>query len=82
MPVGRIAFVDAGEPVAFEVDDYDADRRAGWSVLVRGRATLADDTDRLDGLDLDAWADSVGRDQWVAVVSDEVSGRRIPRAGG
>jgi nitroimidazol reductase NimA-like FMN-containing flavoprotein (pyridoxamine 5'-phosphate oxidase superfamily) len=107
--VGRVAFVDAGEPVvlpvnhavsgrrvvfrtargallhealmdrpvAFEVDDFDAGRRTGWSVLVRGRATLADDTDELDALGLDAWADAVERDDWVTIVADEVTGRRI-----
>ena len=26
--------------VAFEVDDFDADSRSGWSVLMRGRAHL------------------------------------------
>lgn len=113
VPVGRVAFVEAGEPavlpvnhaavghrvvfrttqglllhealmdrqVAFEVDDYDADGRSGWSVLVRGRATIADPDEEadLDQLSLDAWADSVERNDWVVILPDEVTGRRIVR---
>ena len=69
--------------VAFEVDDYDADERSGWSVLVRGRATIAEDVDDLDldGVELDAWADQVERDDWVVILPDEISGRRIARRG-
>jgi nitroimidazol reductase NimA-like FMN-containing flavoprotein (pyridoxamine 5'-phosphate oxidase superfamily) len=113
VPVGRVAFVEAGEPivlpvnhtvvghrvafrttqgallhealmdrsVAFEVDDFVPERRAGWSVLVRGRATLADDEAELDGLVLDAWADSVERNDWVVILADEISGRRIVHPG-
>lgn len=109
VPVGRVGFTEAGEPVilpvnhscvghrvvfrtargellhealmvrpvAFEVDGYDAERRTGWSVLVRGRVTLAGDELRLDALGLDAWADAIERDDWVAIVADEVTGRRI-----
>lgn len=113
-PVGRVAFVEAGEPVilpvnhavtghrivfrtargmllhealmdrpvAFEVDGFDAAARTGWSVLVQGRAGLAEDTEDLDGLDglgLEPWADAVDRDDWVTIVADSVSGRRITR---
>src|SRR6476469_1728102 len=78
--VGRVAFVDQGEPVilpvnhgmdgdavvfltapgskllaaedempvAFEVDGYDSDRRAGWSVLVRGSATIVEEQAAVD----------------------------------
>lgn len=113
-PVGRVAFVEAGEPVilpvnhavaghrivfrtargmllhealmdrpvAFEVDGFDADARTGWSVLVQGRAGLAEDTHDLTDLDelgLDPWADAVDRDDWVTIVVDSVAGRRIAR---
>ena len=108
-PVGRVAFVEAGDPaifpvnhavvghrvvfrtargallhealmdrpVAFEVDGFDPDRRSGWSVLVRGQAGLADDADHLDDLGLDAWADAVERNDWVAIRVEEITGRRI-----
>jgi len=109
IPVGRVAFVQAGEPmvlpvnhavvgrrvvfrtrpgsllhealmrepVAFQVDDFDPVRRSGWSVLVRGVADLAEDPDALWSTELDAWADSVDRDDWVEIRADEVTGRRI-----
>lgn len=43
----------ADESVAFEVDEYDALERTGWSVLVRGIATTVYDdvtSQRLEGL--------------------------------
>jgi len=108
-PVGRVGFVQAGEPmvlpvnhavvgrrvvfrtrpgsllhealmrepVAFQVDDFDRVTRSGWSVLVRGVADLAEDPDTLWATELDAWADSVERDDWVEIRADEVTGRRI-----
>jgi nitroimidazol reductase NimA-like FMN-containing flavoprotein (pyridoxamine 5'-phosphate oxidase superfamily) len=107
-PVGRIAFIERGEPtvfpvnhavvgrrvvfrtargaalhqalndrpIAFEVDDFDTGSLTGWSVLVRGVATLAADLED-EPVDLVPWADSIDRDDWVAVVAEEVSGRRI-----
>lgn len=108
-PVGRVAFVEDGEPaifpvnhavvghrvvfrtargallhealmdraIAFEVDGFDPGRRIGWSVLMRGQAGLAEDADHLDDLDLDAWADAVERNDWVAIRVEEITGRRI-----
>lgn len=112
-PVGRVAFVDGGEPmvlpvnhavvghrvvfrtfrgsllhealmsepVAFQVDDFDPEERTGWSVVVRGIAEVADDTDELDALGLEPWADSVARDDWVQIRAEEVTGRRILHEG-
>lgn len=112
-PVGRIAFIHAGEPVilpvnhlrdghgvafrtasgltldaatiratmAFEVDGYDQETRTGWSVLIRGRSDLVDDSAtvaRLDEQELHPWADAVERPHWVRINATEVSGRRIP----
>ena len=110
-PVGRVAFVEAGQPVilpvnhgvhghrivfrtargallheavmskpiAFEVDGFDPDTRAGWSVLARGEADVPEAVDALDELGLDAWADAVNRDEWVSILVEELSGRRIDR---
>lgn len=107
-PVGRIAFVEAGDPmilpvnhavvgrrvvfrtargvalqqalndrpVAFEVDGFDAASRTGWSVLVRGLATLAPDLEE-EPVHLVPWADAIERDDWVGIVVEEISGRRI-----
>ncbi|HEX5615337.1 MAG TPA: pyridoxamine 5'-phosphate oxidase family protein [Acidimicrobiia bacterium] len=69
--------------IAFEVDALDAERRSGWSVLVVGRAREVVDPDevaRLDALDLAPWAGDAGRDRWVRLHPEFVSGRRIPHA--
>ncbi len=38
------------QAVAFEVDGYDPDRRSGWSVVIRGIATVIDDPVQIDRL--------------------------------
>lgn len=110
-PVGRVAFLEAGEPmvlpvnhavdghrvvfrtfrgsllhealmaqpVAFQVDGFDAVERTGWSVLARGVADLAEDQERLAELELHPWADTVERDDWVQIRVEEITGRRIVR---
>ncbi|MFP5320213.1 MAG: pyridoxamine 5'-phosphate oxidase family protein [Acidimicrobiia bacterium] len=111
-PVGRVAFVEDGEPmvlpvnhavvgrrvlfrtlrgsllhealmrepVAFQVDGFDAAERTGWSVVVRGVADLASTDLDLDQVDLRPWADTVARDDWVEIRAEEVTGRRIAPA--
>jgi len=66
--------------VAFEVDGYDADRRTGWSVLIKGRVVPVDDLALLRKLDhsgVQPWNDRVPRPTWVAVRADTVTGRRL-----
>lgn len=69
--------------VGFEVDDFDRDRRAGWSVLVTGVAhvvinptTIAE----LDRADVPTWmaAESLC---YVQIDIERVSGRRLEPAG-
>jgi len=61
--------------VAFEVDQFDAETRSGWSVLMRGRAHLvyggSDGTDEPD-----VWPAGI-RGLQVTVDVDEVTGRRV-----
>jgi nitroimidazol reductase NimA-like FMN-containing flavoprotein (pyridoxamine 5'-phosphate oxidase superfamily) len=75
------ALVDA--PVAFQLDDHDPSRGTGWSVLVRGRAEILDDEERIQRLtaELDSWAitDTEGA-TWIRIVADDVSGRRLRRS--
>lgn len=69
------------QPIAFEVDGYESESRTGWSVLVRGRAEEVEPGEIatiLDEQGIDPWSEEVGRDQWVRVRPDEVTGRRIP----
>jgi nitroimidazol reductase NimA-like FMN-containing flavoprotein (pyridoxamine 5'-phosphate oxidase superfamily) len=112
--IGRLAFLDAGQPVvlpvnfcfcdgrivfqttvgsklhasangsevAFEIDDWDAKSRTGWSVLVRGRAGEVEDEEEIGAmceLGLRPWADRSHHTSWVQVVPTEIDGRRIPR---
>jgi nitroimidazol reductase NimA-like FMN-containing flavoprotein (pyridoxamine 5'-phosphate oxidase superfamily) len=44
-PGSKLSAAAAGAIVAFEVDDYQAADRSGWSVLVVGRAEIVHDLD-------------------------------------
>jgi nitroimidazol reductase NimA-like FMN-containing flavoprotein (pyridoxamine 5'-phosphate oxidase superfamily) len=68
--------------VAFEVDDYDAETRTGWSVVLVGRARRVEDPaelDRLRLLDLWPWVPG-GRDEFIRISPRLRSGRRILRS--
>lgn len=68
--------------VAFEVDDFDAAARAGWSVNVVGRAeeiTHPDEYARAEALGLEPWAGGDVRDRYVRIRGEHVSGRRVAR---
>lgn len=115
--VGRVAFMDAGEPlilpvnhvlvghkiafltapgsklgaammaepVGFEVDGFDTVTKRGWSVVIKGVAEPVYDEQQLAELDatgLSPWATEVDRIHWVQILVSEISGRRIPNAGG
>jgi uncharacterized protein len=76
----KLAAAASESPVAFEVDGFDADRRAGWSVVVRGTAALiTDDAEvrRLRTLGVWPWADAAERPHWVRVRPYEITGRQI-----
>jgi uncharacterized protein len=110
--VGRVAFVEDGEPVilpvnhgldgnsvifrtasgskliaaenevpvAFEVDAFDADRRMGWSVVIRGAASVVEDpteVSRLATLGVSPWADLVERTNWVRIRAYSLTGREV-----
>jgi uncharacterized protein len=68
--------------VAFEIDDFDAVDRTGWSVLVRGESRAAARADELTRLwsqhDPEPWADGT-RNLFIAITLNEVSGRLISR---
>lgn len=78
----KLAAAESEMPVAFEVDGFDADRRAGWSVLVRGDARTVDqpgELHRLDAMGVWPFADAVERNHWVRIVTTEITGRKIVR---
>jgi len=66
--------------VAFEVDGFDEDRRAGWSVVIHGKATTVEEPmqlARLDTLGVSPWADLAERTHWVRIRPNSVTGRQI-----
>jgi nitroimidazol reductase NimA-like FMN-containing flavoprotein (pyridoxamine 5'-phosphate oxidase superfamily) len=64
--------------VAFEIDGYDSDRRAGWSVLVQGELFHIDRESAAirEQFDSDPWLVDE-RDAWLLVQPFSVSGRRL-----
>ena len=70
-----------GTVVAFEVDDFDPVDHSGWSVVVTGVAQVVDDPEELDRIaqkPIARWAPA-GESHIVAISTEMVSGRRIPR---
>lgn len=68
-----------GQQVAFEVDEVDADTKAGWSVVARGIAYDITDTvdrrsERLQGVDVSCWCMD-GIDGRIAIRPTDVTGR-------
>lgn len=73
----------ANTPVAFEIDDFTATDRMGWSVLVRGRIEPVTDAvrrARLDRTGHEAWVSEGADHAWVRVIVDEIAGRRLQAA--
>jgi uncharacterized protein len=71
-----------GAPVAFQLDDHDPARGTGWSVLLKGRADLVEDEERIAryAAELESWAVEDGAQvTWIRVVAEEVTGRRLRR---
>jgi len=69
------------QPVSFEVDRIDEDRRTGWSVLISGESSVIEDRAELaraEALDIEPWAPGA-RDSFVRVRCELVSGREISR---
>jgi nitroimidazol reductase NimA-like FMN-containing flavoprotein (pyridoxamine 5'-phosphate oxidase superfamily) len=76
----KLAAAARNAVVAFEVDDFDAERRGGWSVVIVGHARrVSDATDvaALTDLPLRPWAPG-RRDDFIRITPEIVTGRRIP----
>lgn len=69
--------------VAFEVDEVDLERRAGWSVLVTGTVDVLEDghdasvSARSRALPIRPFDDDEPKGIWVRIVEHSISGRRI-----
>ncbi|TDC68693.1 pyridoxamine 5'-phosphate oxidase family protein [Actinomadura sp. GC306] len=76
----RLATAATGTIVAFEVDEFDAGARTGWSVVAVGPARHVTDPDELralEGLPLRTWA-PVARDRYICLRPELLTGRRVP----
>ena len=82
MQVVPLASLQGGEPVVFEVDDFDPATRCGWSVVVRGRAYSTQRSVRASQLWREAdpvpWT-AGERAMFIVITLDEVSGRSVER---
>lgn len=75
----KLTAATRGELVAFEADDIDMVARAGWSVVVIGKArvvTSETEHHRLASLGLQPWA-AGPRDEYVVITPRNVAGRRL-----
>ena len=74
----KLAAAAAQQRVCFEVDEWDATTRTGWSVVVQGVArevtNWAEDV-RLDQIGLVPWAKAEWRPIWVRIEPTMISGR-------
>ncbi len=80
----KLTAAEQQDQVSFEADDYDERTRAGWSVLVTGRATVVYDeaeTQRLGLLGPLPWPAGVEHPFWIRIRPTSVTGRRIPGRG-
>ncbi len=69
---------DAGVVVAYEADDLDPQRRAGWSVVVTGWATTITDPEQVARYEqlLHPWV-NMAMDTMIAIQPEIVTGIRI-----
>ncbi|QXJ22642.1 pyridoxamine 5'-phosphate oxidase family protein [Actinomadura graeca] len=76
----RLATAARQTVVAFEIDEFDATARTGWSVVIIGHArlvTASEEIAALEDLPLRSWMPG-HRDQYIRIRPELVSGRRIP----
>ena len=77
----KLTAAASGAVVAFEVDEYDTERKTGWSVLAVGRAEVVHDlttTFQVIDAQLEPFADG-DRTAIVRIEPTFISGRRILR---
>ena len=75
------ALLQAGRDAAFEIDEHDAERHTGWSVIILGvprEVTSAAEVARLERIGLEPYAPHDDR-HWMRITARTVSGRRIER---
>ena len=76
----KLDAIGSGAEVSFEIDDHEPLYHSGWSVLVKGRATVVTDERELARLRagrLRPWVRGA-RANWIRIQIAEISGRRLP----
>ena len=71
-----------GTVLALEVDQFDYERKRGWSVVVQGASRVVTDLserNRVRRLIVDPWAVDGTADRTVRITSTLISGRRFER---
>ena len=79
----KLSAAEGQNLVCFEADYYDERTRAGWSVVVTGRAELVyeeSEVQRLNRHDLHPWVTAVEHPFWIRIRATSVTGRRTPEA--
>jgi len=75
----KLSALDRSPAVCYQIDGIDAEQSTGWSVLLKGRATVVKEPAQvryLEGQGLRHW--SLGhKAHWVQIVPAEVTGRQI-----
>ncbi|HZJ28162.1 MAG TPA: pyridoxamine 5'-phosphate oxidase family protein [Acidimicrobiia bacterium] len=82
VPGTKLEMAAAGAVVALEVDDFDAQSREGWSVLVRGLAAQLGDPaviEQAKSTLIDTWIPEASAEHFVSITPDIVTGRRLHR---
>lgn len=78
-PGSKLAAATSTQLLAFEVDEVDAGWQTGWSVLLRGRGSLIEDSEeirKLVNLGLRPWS-AGDKDHWVRLRATRISGRHL-----
>jgi uncharacterized protein len=75
----KLSAAEGQSLVCFEADQYDEHTRAGWSVVVTGRAEVVyeeSEVQRLNRHGLHPWVTAVERPFWIRIRATSVSGRQ------
>jgi heme-degrading monooxygenase HmoA/nitroimidazol reductase NimA-like FMN-containing flavoprotein (pyridoxamine 5'-phosphate oxidase superfamily) len=78
----RTGIAHAEYRVTFEIDQFDASARTGWSVLIQGSAHHVDDEDEREtvrGSGVEPWAGG-HREMYVRITPSTMTGRRVSRS--
>lgn len=65
---------------AFEIDQWDAEAQAGWSVVAHGSGEVVHDSQeigRMEKLGLESWAEGRQDNLWIRLRLDDITGRRV-----